>query len=153
MTITKSLILIYCSLLISCTNKVEVYPNETSVVEKLLAHLSKNDSVSIKNLIGVLPEEIGTSSEIINYNINKAYEIIKTNGIPDKKSFIFKTYPSNDYRLLDVIVPLKVGQTKGLRKAEINISFVKYLPVGKILDFDFTTDYEVNMIDSANVVK
>jgi hypothetical protein len=148
-------------IVLCCSNPSAKYHEQTEIVKELLVNCSKNDTSAVKNMIGVKLEDVGLDNETLIWNVNRANKLLKEYGMPSENNFILKEYEERNPQLLDVTVPiLKNGKGK-LKDAEMTISFVKYLPPTKILDFSIKTTYETIPIkptepaplDSTNISK
>ena len=140
-----------CSVVVSCNSSSNKYRQQIEVVKKLLINCSKNDTSAVKNMIGVHLEEIGSNNETLIWNIGKANKLLKEYGIPDESKFILKEYEEKNPELLDVTVPILTEGKGRLKDAKITISFVKWVPPAKILNFNITTTYEPTPLEPAPI--
>lgn len=132
---------------LGCNNSSDKYHQQIEMVKTLLINCSKNDTSAVKKMIGVRLEDIGSDNETLIWNIEKANKLLKEYGIPDESKFLLKEYEEKNPELLDVTVPILKGGKGKLQDAKMTISFVKYLPPSKILDFDVSTTYEPTPIE------
>jgi hypothetical protein len=66
------------------------------------------------------------------FRVNKMHDYLNEKKNLDNKDFEFKEYPSRDPLLVDITVIFKKSEKE---KISLIVSFAKYIPQGKILDF------------------
>jgi hypothetical protein len=138
----STLLVFICLVTVFCNNPSTKYHEQIKVVKTLLVNCLNNDTSAVKNMIGVRLEEIGSDNETLIWNVRRANKLLKEYGIPDENKFLLKEYGEKNPELLDVTVPILKDGKGRLKDAKITISFVKYVPPNKILNFDIITAYE-----------
>jgi hypothetical protein len=100
-------------------------------------------------MMGVRLEDIGSDDWTLIWNVDRANKLLKEYGIPDETKFLLKEYEKRNPQLLDVTVPILKDGKGSLKDAKMIISFVKYIPPSKILNFSISTTYEPTPIEPA----
>ena len=140
-------VILICSFTLGCNNPSVKYRQQIEIVKTLLVNCSKNDTSAVKNMIGVNLEEIGSNNETLIWNVGKVNKLLKEYGMPDESKFLLKEYKEKNPDLLDVTVPILTDGKGRLKDARITISFVKWVPPSKILNFNISTTYEPTPIE------
>jgi len=130
------------------------YPMQRDVAKKLLTSLSKNDTTGVRKLMGEEDlKAIGEDDETFNFKIDKAYQFIKSSGLPDENKYTYKAFREKDPQLVDISIPFSEGTGGSSRKPVIVIHYVKYLPPDKILDFEINEDYAKGQLERTDSVR
>jgi hypothetical protein len=126
----------------SCHRTHRKYRAQFDMVQNLIYALSKNDTAAIREMIGVDLKTIALNEHMLYFRVKKGQELINHFGVPDESNYIVHPYPEKDYRLIDIIIPIYTGINHSL-KDSITVSFVKFLPPNKILDFSVDESFEL----------
>lgn len=124
---------IFILFLYSCENSRLKYKRESETSCKILELLLKKDTLAITNRIG--NSLIRKDSEGIIFKMALASMLLEKYGIPQKDRFIFRKYPKNNYKNVDIIIPLNEGKIDDMKAPMITFEFVKYLGSNKIENF------------------
>ncbi len=113
--------------LFSCNSQSSKYQQQFIVTQSFLNKLKVNDSLGIRDMIGLKLSDISKDEGTISFEVNQLYKLIQLHGLPNKNTYQLVEYPPTDARLLDITMPLG--------KDSLKISFVKYLPLDKVADY------------------
>lgn len=120
--------ILFTIFLSSCQPKTK-FGDEVKVANTLVKALYNFDTIQIRKMIGVNPEDIGEDGELYMVKIERTNHILQETGLPDMKKYEIKEYPKESADLVDITVPLEN------KKEKIIVRFVKFLPVGKVAYF------------------
>jgi hypothetical protein len=137
----------------ACNDYRSKYEGQYNLVHNLLIAFSNNDSVKVKRMLGVRLNSLNSDDHMLNFEVNKAYELIKLFGIPGENKYLVKEYDPKDPKLADITIPIFKGKSGSLREATIDVFFVKYLPKNKIMYFKVNTDYEPGFIQAPDSIE
>lgn len=128
-------------LLNSCSSQNTKYKEQYDTCRKLFGYIDKYDTVSIRNIVGINPEEIGSSYSKLFSTAAIIREYLIPNGKFENYKIKYQEYPENSYRLVDIIINLE-KQTNGV-PFKVKVEFVKYIEKGKILDFNMDVPIDI----------
>src|SRR4051794_19834635 len=110
----------------ACNDYRSKYEGQYNLEHDLLIAFSNNDSVKVKRMLGVRLNGLNSNDHMLNFEVNKAYELIKSFGIPDENKYLVKEYGPKDPNLADITIPIFKGKSGALHEAAIDVFFVKY---------------------------
>jgi|GEM_PF-6838408 hypothetical protein len=129
--------------LFSCSAQKNKFDEEFETSRRLFQYIERNDTASIRDIIGINPKDIG-SSYVALFN---TASIIKRVLLEHEKGFEdfeieYREYSSQSPKLVDIVIILeKLGD--GIQSKKVVVEFVKYTKKDKIYDFFIETPVDI----------
>jgi hypothetical protein len=120
----------------SCNRTTSKYQTQVQITERLLQKLKKNEYDSIKGMIGVDLSDIGMNREILINRVQSISELLQKFQVGGQGKYKFKEYAKTDPLLVDIIIPIEEPNINVKEYCQVIVSFAKYLPKDKILNFE-----------------
>ena len=146
------LIILIFTILLSCNTQNIQYESQIKTANKLLEYFKKEDSNSVRSMLGIKSRYLSEDLLGLEFKVRKASKLLHEYGIPNSSSFVFKEY-KEDYRDLEIIIPIIKGQESDLKEAYISVSFSQNLSPQKIASFEVYTESNRGLLIAPDALK
>lgn len=132
----------------SCKSQYNGKKARTITVCHFLECLKQGNNVCVNEMFGLELKVMGKDTEMVEFDVKKASEILKKYGVPGEESFSYDKDPGkpNEFFYINIPIAIKEDPRDKIISATIRVAFLHRVGDDKIAGYEINTDYEKTMI-------